>query len=404
MMMKKRLTALLAALALLLSLCACGQQKAPAEANDPAPAEKPETSSTVIPVENPKEPVSEAVPEADPLQVYGATLDRYYERIIAGGELWDAGEGETGVLEVIAQGVGLDDIGYAILDLSGDGTPELLIGGLAQHGTQGYFGSDLYAVYAAPEGVPILTCEGWSRDSLHWLGGNRFLRTGSSGAMYSMFGTYALSDDAAALNCEDFWFTYEKDDSYTEMAFYQNSSGMWDPAMSRELDMTAEDFRRLEEEMEEQVRAVELTPFSVYEPSGGTPVKAQWAAEALGAYTAYDAFTADTSDARTRGLFIAAGDGVKDFRLLALELEVVSETGAMTFSAREVYQQDALTPERPLAVEMTFYGDIPNYGIACVDGSGAEQRFVLEISGADGSLLLREADGHTNGKVTVRVF
>ena len=402
-MMKKRITALLAALALLLLLCACGQQEAPAGAKDPEPAEKPEASSPATPAEKPEDPAEESVPEADPLQVYGATLDRYYERIIAGGELWDAGEGETGVLEAVAQGVGPDDIGYAIVDLSGDGTPELLIGGLEQHGAQDCFGSDLYAVYAAPEGVPALTCEGWARDSLRWLGENRFLRTGSSGAMYSMFGTYALSDDGTALNCEDFWFTYEKDDSYTEMAFYQNNSGMWDPAMSRELDMTAEDFWRLEEEMEEQVRAVELTPFSVYEPYAWLPVKARWADEALGAYSAYDAFTADTSDARTRVLFTAAGDGVKDFRLLTLELEDVSETGAITFTSREVYQQDVLMPERPLAVEMTFYGDIPNYGIACVDGSGAEHRFVLEISGADGSLLLREADGHTNGKVTVRV-
>ena len=52
---------------------------------------------------------------------------------------------------------------------------------------------------------------------------------------------------------------------------------------------------------------------------------------------------------------------------------------------------------------MTFYGDIPSYGIACVDGSGAKRHFVLEISGADGSLLLREAGSHANGNVTVRV-
>ena len=387
MRMKKGHTAILIALALLLSLlCACGQQKTPAEAEDPAPIQKPAASSADAPTE------PEGPPEADPLQVYGATLDRYYERIMAGGEFWDDGEGETGMLEAIAQGAGLGDIGYAIWDLSGDGVPELLIGGLEQHGVQGCFGSDLYAVYAAPEGVPVLTCEGWARNSLRWLGENRFLRTGSSGAMYSMFGAYALSDDGTSLNCEDFWFTYEKDDSYTEMAFYQNNSGMWDPAMSRELDMTAEDFWRLEQELEEQVRAVELTPFSVYEPCGWLPVKAQWADEALGAYTAYDAFTADSSDAGTRVLF-TAGDGVKDFRLLALELEDVSETGAMAFSAREVYQQDTLTPERPLVVELTFYGDIPSYGVACVDGSGAEHRFVLELSGADGSLLLREADG-----------
>lgn len=121
-------------------------------------------------------------------------------------------------------------------------------------------------------------------------------------------------------------------------------------------------------------------------------VEARWADEALGAYTAYDTFIVDTSDARSRVLFTTDSD-VTDFRLLALELEDVAENGAMTFAARELYQQDSLTPERPLVVELTFYGDLPGYGIAFVDRSGAERCLTLELSGMDGSLLLCEADG-----------
>lgn len=386
-MMKKRL-AIFAALALMLSLlCACGRQMTEEEGSS-APAGDPEAAADITPAE-PEDAGEEGLKEADPLRLYGGILDRYYERIIAGGEIWDAGEGETGVVEVVGQGGGLDDVGYAVCDLGGDGIPELLIGGV----TQECSGSDLYAVYAAPAGVPVLTAEGWARNRLHWLGENRFLYAGSNGAMYSMFGTYVLSEDGSVLDCEDFWFTYEKDTDQTEVGFYQNHSGIWDPAVSRELDIAEADFWQLETDLEAQIRAVELTPFSAYEPYGWMPVTAQWADQALVAGTACDTFVADTSDAAARVLFSTA-DGVEDLRLLALELEDVTETGAVTFSSREVYRQDALTPARPLVVEMTFYGDtIPNYGIACMDAGGTERRFVLEISGFDGALMLREADG-----------
>lgn len=395
MMMKKRLTALLLTLALLLPLlCACGQQAAPAETDDPAPAERPEASSPAVPAEKPEDPAAETVPEADPLRGYGEVLDRFCALISDPDSDCEDVEGGMGVQEaarVMGSAAALEGIGYALLDVSGDGIPELLIGEIAETDGGVCRGSRICAAYTAVDGAPRFVFEGWYRNSYLYMGDGRFLNEGSGGAMYSMFGTYALSEDGAALNCEDFWFTYEKDETYTEMGFYQNNSGMWDKAVSRELDMTAEDFWRLEQKLEEQVRAVELTPFSVYEPYGWLPVKAQWADETLGAYTAYDAFTADTSDQRARVLF-STGDGVEDFRLLALELEDVSETGNMTFTSRELYQQDTLTPERPLMVEMTFYGDIPSYGIACVDASGAEHRFVLEISGEDGSLLLREMD------------
>lgn len=41
----------------------------------------------------------------------------------------------------------------------------------------------------------------------------------------------------------------------------------------------------------------------------------------------------------------------------------------------------------------TFYGAIPNYGISYVDGNGAARSFAVEMSGEDGSVVLRALDG-----------
>ena len=85
--------------------------------------------------------------------------------------------------------------------------------------------------------------------------------------------------------------------------------------------------------------------------------------------------------------------------MLALILEDADEQGTLTFAAQELYVQDVLAPERPLVVNMTFYGAIPNYGISYVDAGGTERRFAVEVSGEDGSLLLLEADSKQSGFV-----
>ena len=56
--------------------------------------------------------------------------------------------------------------------------------------------------------------------------------------------------------------------------------------------------------------------------------------------------------------------------------------------------EDGLTPERSLVVRMTFPGDTPTYGISYVDESGDEMthHLTVEVSGEDGTLLLRETN------------
>ena len=55
-----------------------------------------------------------------------------------------------------------------------------------------------------------------------------------------------------------------------------------------------------------------------------------------------------------------------------------------------------MTPDTRIAVQLIFPGDTPSYGISYVDAAGKLRRFVIEMSGYDGSLLLLETDPEDN--------
>ena len=330
-------------------------------------------------------------------QVYGPVLDRFYEIISTGSDSHEAAEGETGVWEAIAgkkSSDALDCIGYTIQDISGDGIPELLIGAVPEANALSS-GNEIYAVYTSINDAPHLSFDGWSRSSYRYLGENNFFNQGSNGAMYSIFGTYSISPDGKALSCTDFYFTYEKDENFEEIGFYHNTTGEWDTSVSEELKITDQEFWQIETELQNKIQCVDLIPFSAYMLSNGNintdapQVSVQWAEDALDEYNSYDEFCADTTESQVKVMFIA-DRLAKDFKVLALTLENVDENGKVTFSTQELYSLDALTPERPLVVGMTFYGDIPSYGISYVDESGTTRKYAVEISGDSGSLLISE--------------
>lgn len=384
--MKQRFLMLLLAVLVIAQLSACRGWSASAPASIPPVSEAPVTVCA---------PETEEAQAEDP-QVYAELLEHVSAQLSKGD--FDSGEGETGIWEAVqgrSPGEGLALVGYAIRDISGDGIPELVIGGIADSAC---YGSEIYAVYTAVNGVPVLTLEGWSRNRCRYLGDGEFLSQGSGGAMYTMLGTYTLSPDGRTLLCGDFYFTFEKDESFTEIGYYHNTSGAWDKAVSEELDISPEAFWAIAEALEEQIQPIELIPFSRY-PASGQPkatvepqVSVQWAEDGLDGFSAYDTFTADTAQPQSRVLFTTDAR-VENVQVLALTLENVDENGHMTFATQALYTLEALTPEHPLVVAMTFYGAIPNYGISYVDGNGAARSFAVEMSGEDGSLMLWALDG-----------
>ena len=337
-------------------------------------------------------PAVDRVEEVDGIEIYKDILDDFYRLIATGSEEDIYFEGSDGVAEALWAMEGknpLNCFGYSIKDISGDGIPELLVGAMEDS----HSGKEIYAVYTCQNDTPACTFSGWSRNCYTSMGDGRFFYHGSGGAMYSIFGTYTLSPDGTSLVCEDYYFTCEKDESFSEIGFYHNTSGEWDKAVSEELDISEEEFWGMEEDLLKQTESVPMTPFSAYayavESTAELPVTAVFASDVEGELPPYDEFIADTDEYQEKVVFMTQST-VKEFQVLSLSLEDVDENGKITFSTEKLYGLAELTPERPLMAGMTFYGTIPNYGISYVDGNGVTRSFSVGISGMDGSLLLEE--------------
>ena len=118
----------------------------------------------------------------------------------------------------------------------------------------------------------------------------------------------------------------------------------------------------------------------------GSVVTADWA-ENVQLGENFTEISADESEYQGRVVFTTDG-AVSDFKLLALTFVDIDDEGNIIFDISEVYTQPTLTAELPLVVDLTFIGEIPNYGISYDNGTGEVQHFSLNESGFDGSLVL----------------
>lgn len=169
-----------------------------------------------------------------PDEIYHELLERYYALATAPDiDMGTVGDGEYGVLEA-AQGLGedtLNGIGYLIRDLSDDGVPELVVGGLRE------YGGEVYALYTLDGSEPELVFEGWSRNSYIYVnayvgGSSVFYNYGSSSAAESSQGVFTLSRNGRELNWRWFYFTHAEDGDPDNVTLYANTTGSWDPEES----------------------------------------------------------------------------------------------------------------------------------------------------------------------------
>ncbi|MBE6118330.1 MAG: hypothetical protein E7188_07265 [Erysipelotrichaceae bacterium] len=105
--------------------------------------------------------------------------------------------------------------------------------------------------------------------------------------------------------------------------------------------------------------------------------------------TPHDECSIEGSEPRTDIVFRTSTE-ITDVHVLGLAVKETQADGSFTFAVHDLYSQETLTPDSPLVVHLTFFGDLPSYGIRYTDNDGTVKQKYLYISGKDGSLVLED--------------
>lgn len=115
-------------------------------------------------------------------------------------------------------------------------------------------------------------------------------------------------------------------------------------------------------------------------------IQARWAEDVLAGLSDYHEVSVSTAEPLARVL-LSCEYAVKDFKVLGIE---ASMSSSLSFFTEELYALDELSPDRPLLLNLTFYGLLPYYGVSYVDDSGETISYSINMSGKDGSVILTE--------------
>lgn len=345
---------------------------------------------------------------AEMTEAYREILDGTYALLTAAANAdLDYPDGLTGIDEFVHTSAAemstaerLESVGYRFEDLSGDGSPELLImETLTEHSGASAVGSRLFAVYTLADGKPQCSLESLYRNSYELTAEGTLFNQASAGAMYSIFGEEKLTEDGTALECVQYLFTYEKDESFSEIGYYRNNSGDFDKELSEEI--SEDEYYQALEKLESRVKTAELKTFAEYVPSKDSAqstepaaVKAEWAAEVEKEYDSLDEYIdeAATKESGAEPMLVSTDKEISNFKLLKLSLAEFDDDGNVKFTTQTLYKQKELTADCPLKLTVPIYGTIPSYGISYTDTDGSEKVSSINLSGEDGSIQLSPID------------
>lgn len=267
-----RLSAAITALLMIFTACSADQpaEEAKTESTQMTSAPQVITETTTVssaPSETQESVYEEKIPEIGP-SVYNSTLQAIYDAITAYDEnLFVDFEGMVGVSESLhyetIESV-LDNTGYAIKDINGDGVPELVIASVNERVDGKCFGSALYSLFTYADDKAVCLLEGYARSRYDLFEDGTVYNNGSGGAIYYVSSTYRLPSGGNSLECTECYFTYERNGDYEDIGVYRSTSGSCEVSEAEETDMTLDDFFLLTEELGTQAVSVELTPFSQY--------------------------------------------------------------------------------------------------------------------------------------------
>ena len=405
--MKKLKTICLLIALLVSTLAGCGEKQQPAQQPEPEPTVTEQTATGTDasnpaaqqPSMTPDPEVEKAYQEA--MQGYETVMEENCDVIYNGYHF----ENEypfvaSGVIEVSSMERKdlLQYLGYTFEDVSGDGIPELLIGIIPNGNAETPEKQLLLGGYTCKDGEPVRFLEGWARNVYEWMGDGRFFNYASGGWAYSGFGTFRISEDGTALQCEEWYFSDTKDGNDTEVAYYHNTTGDMDKNTAEELDIDFDAFWELSDKYDAEIKELELTPFADYPYAGfiAQPLDCKVRVDFFDDVN-YQSYYDDASEYmpaaeyETKILF-RSEEGAADFKLLALSLRDVDTDGRAAYDITEVFNIPGLRAGIPLAVPMSFPGDMPSNGFSYTDTDGSTKTYAIGISGRDGSLIVTPLD------------
>ncbi|MBQ9105456.1 MAG: hypothetical protein IJY48_04925, partial [Mailhella sp.] len=337
-----------------------------------------------------------AVPAGVPA-AYVPVLDNMYDILAHNYPDRDWQDGEYGVMERWRGNAGaeaLASVGWAMLDLNGDGRNELIISPVyTENGKT--LGQEIYALYTEKDGKALLIQEGTTRNAFALMNGNLIKHNGSGGAMMQILGICGLSQDGTRLVWHDYWFTDHKNQAF-ELGYYWNDTGMPDKKASQEIPKTA--FEKAEEALIRQNAAAEFTPFKDWragdaaqadapgQPEASSMVHIRSSDDALKNALSYE--TLMLAPQPQMQVALCADRPVKNVKVLKLDFVDVDENGKVRFNSTELFSRAVLEPKHPLILAIPMLGTIPGYGVSYEDATGKTLRFAITESGMDGSLQL----------------
>ena len=348
----------------------CGQQE-----NTEETVEKT-TAETAEPEDTENDFVEKTVVDYE--QIYESLLEGYAQLILTGEFVDDlvetGGKGVQIIADIYPASTAASMVGYQIKDTSGDGIPELLIGGIDELRDGKGYGTQAYAVYTCEEQTPVWSFGSYERTSYRLIHDGRFFYQGSGGAAETCFGSCHLSEDGRKTIFDDFYFS----SGGTEISYYHNVSGEWDKDISKEMDSRS--FWAMESAFYEQLEEAELIPFSQYMDEYEIEIPEKSIEE----ISVHAGWWDDTCAVFETNL------PVQDFSVLTLDCESFDENGMPVYSIADELNYGSMVVGEPIFVNVGFIETIPTKGISYVDSRGVKRYYVIGEDGYDGSLFLEE--------------
>lgn len=184
------------------------------------------------------------------------------------------------------------------------------------------------------------------------------------------------------------------------MIVYENTTGSRDRAESQATGMDPGDFNAYEGF--EPVYETSLTPLATSgDASGGGAAVESEAPVSVRSLTEEETWDLDCEWVTLyEGFYpsyilITSDSWADNLRLWSLSVEDMAEDGAVTFAsvpAGDGCHWDQITVDTPIAVQLTFPGDLPAWGISYEDQHGILRRVAIGQSSYDGSIYLEEID------------